>query len=260
MLNRIVRGGLALALLFAPEAAFAAYVGTPPLLVANGGTGAATFTAHGVLLGEGTSALGVTATGTSGIPLIGQGSSADPIFGTAVVGGGGTGLTTLTAHAILIGAGTSNVAFATAAADSVPLWQSSSADPTVTAINNCSTALTYATASHTFGCNASAGVIPTESTVTGSGPFTIATTNLLTTVSSMATPAAATYNLPAIQAAGWRECLKDGTTGFASNNATVKPNPTSLTIDGVAGTSGIVMNQNRQELCFMSDGTNWLVE
>lgn len=259
MLSRVIRLTLALTLTFAPEIAFAAYEGSPPLLVVNGGTGAATFTAHGVLIGEGTSAISVTAVGTNGIPLIGQ-TGADPIYGTAVVGGGGTGDTTLTAHAILLGEGTGAVAFAVGATDSIPLWQSSAADPTVTAINNCTTALTYSTGSHTFGCNASAGVIPTLATAASAATIALTATNLLTTEITGA-QVASVISLPTIQAAGWRECVKDQTTSaFVSTNAVVKPNPTSLTIDGVAGTSGIGMTQAKMELCFMSDGTNWLVE
>jgi hypothetical protein len=53
-----------------------------PVSVANGGTGAATLTAHGVLVGEGTSAIVATAVGTSGQLFIGQGASADPSFNT----------------------------------------------------------------------------------------------------------------------------------------------------------------------------------
>lgn len=51
---------------------------TGTLGVANGGTGAATFTTHGILLGEGTSAVGVTAAMTNGQLLVGQ-TGADPL-------------------------------------------------------------------------------------------------------------------------------------------------------------------------------------
>jgi hypothetical protein len=99
-----------------------------------------------------------------------------------------------------------------------------------------------------------------KAAATGASPITIAATNLLTTIVSMGTPAAATINLPtAVQTAGFRSCVKDGTTNFSTNNATVK-SPTSGTIDGVAGATGVVMNQVRQELCFISDGTNWFIE
>lgn len=44
---------------------------------------------------------------TSGVPVISQGSSAQPIFGTAVVAGGGTGISSATAYALLAGGTTS---------------------------------------------------------------------------------------------------------------------------------------------------------
>jgi len=40
---------------------------------------------------------------TVGIPLISQGAAAYPIYGTAVVAGGGTGVTSLTAYAVVCG-------------------------------------------------------------------------------------------------------------------------------------------------------------
>lgn len=78
-----------------------------PLAVNKGGTGAATFTAHGVIMGNGTSALSVSAAGTSGQPFLSGGSSADGAYGaldisTAAVTGtlpfgkGGTGATSFT--------------------------------------------------------------------------------------------------------------------------------------------------------------------
>ncbi len=48
------------------------------LIVTNGGTGAASLTAHGILLGEGTSAVTATAVMTDGQLLVGQ-SGADPL-------------------------------------------------------------------------------------------------------------------------------------------------------------------------------------
>lgn len=52
---------------------------------------------HAVVLSSATSALSTAIpSATSGIPLISQGSSADPVFGTALIAGGGTGATTKT--------------------------------------------------------------------------------------------------------------------------------------------------------------------
>ena len=65
--------------------------------VAHGGTGLAAVTAHNLMIGAGTSALTLLApSATSGIPLVSQGASADPAYGTAVVAGGGTGVTSVT--------------------------------------------------------------------------------------------------------------------------------------------------------------------
>lgn len=63
-----------------------------PVTVSNGGTGDTTLTAHGVLVGEGTSAVNVTAAGTNGQVLIAA-TGADPAFAT-VAGTQGVTLTT----------------------------------------------------------------------------------------------------------------------------------------------------------------------
>ena len=99
-----------------------AYKRISPMPVIEGGTGAITLTGvcigngtsaitgnavtqYNVLIGGASNAISSVAPGTTGIPLISQGAAANPAFGTAVVGGGGTGATTLTG--ILIGNGTS---------------------------------------------------------------------------------------------------------------------------------------------------------
>lgn len=88
------------------------YLPSFPLTVANGGTGLDTLTAHGVLVGQGTDPVSaVNPAGiNSGVPLINQ-SGADPIYGTALVIGGGTGQTILAANNLIIGNGTSAAAF-----------------------------------------------------------------------------------------------------------------------------------------------------
>lgn len=63
-------------------------------------------TNHAVQVGNSSGSLtSVSPSATSGVPVISQGSSADPVFGTAVVAGGGTGAVSLTG--VLTGNGTS---------------------------------------------------------------------------------------------------------------------------------------------------------
>lgn len=56
----------------------------------------------------------VSPSATSGVPVISQGSSANPVFGTAVVAGGGTGAVTFTANGVLLGNTTSAITATTA--------------------------------------------------------------------------------------------------------------------------------------------------
>lgn len=90
--------------------------------VANGGTGASTFTSNGILFGAGTSALSATAAGTQ-FQVLQAGSGGTPQFaavnlaqsaavtGILGVANGGTGASTLTANNVILGNGTSAVQF-----------------------------------------------------------------------------------------------------------------------------------------------------
>jgi hypothetical protein len=59
----------------------------PTIGVTTGGTGATSLTNHGVLLGQGTSAVAATSAGTSGQCLLSNGASADPTWQTCPSGG-----------------------------------------------------------------------------------------------------------------------------------------------------------------------------
>lgn len=84
-------------------------------LVRYNGTGtfdAVTTTNRNVLVGASSNGItNVAPSATSGVPLISQGASSDPTFGTAVVAGGGTGVTSATAYAVLCGGTTSTNPF-----------------------------------------------------------------------------------------------------------------------------------------------------
>src|SRR5208337_3738544 len=96
--------------------------------VPQGGSGATTFTVNGVLIGETTSAFHATAAGTTGIPLVGV-TGSDPAFGTALVPGGGTGLTTATIYGLLVGEGTGAFQSVAAGTQYQFLISNSSANP-----------------------------------------------------------------------------------------------------------------------------------
>lgn len=56
---------------------------TTPVTVANGGTGATTLTTHGVVLGQGSSAVHISTAGTAGQAFLSGGAGADGAYGTA---------------------------------------------------------------------------------------------------------------------------------------------------------------------------------
>lgn len=60
-----------------------AYKRISPIVVAEGGTGASTFTTNGILYGNGTSAIGVTSAGTTGQVLTSNGSGSAPTYQAA---------------------------------------------------------------------------------------------------------------------------------------------------------------------------------
>lgn len=145
-------------------------------VVAGGGTGAVTLT--GLVIGNGTSAMTASAitqhdvlvggatnavtsvapSATSGVPLISQGASSDPAFGTAVVAGGGTGLTSATAYAVLCGGttttgpfqsiagvGTSGQVLTSNGAGALPTFQAGGGGGGITTINGDTGSITGST-------------------------------------------------------------------------------------------------------------------
>lgn len=85
-----------------------AYKRRSPQPVVEGGTSLTTITAHDLIVGNGTGTpVLVAPSATSGVPLVSQGAAADPAYSTAVVSGGGTGVTSFTAYAVVCGGTTS---------------------------------------------------------------------------------------------------------------------------------------------------------
>ncbi len=122
---------------------------TAPLNVSHGGTGLTSISQYNVLVGNGTSAIATIVPSTTiGIPLISNGVAAQPSFGTAVVAGGGTGETSFTSYAPIVGGTTGTGALQSAStgqsnngyvftsngSSAVPSWQPVSASGAVTTV------------------------------------------------------------------------------------------------------------------------------
>ncbi|MDP1608968.1 MAG: hypothetical protein Q8L98_06620, partial [Chlamydiales bacterium] len=142
-----------------------------PLQVPNGGTGRTVLTTFGVLIGEGSNDVNVTAAGTSGQILIAS-TTGDPRFSTVTSSGntlaltvgpnsfnvdirapvtvpfGGTGRTVLTTFGVLIGQGSNNLNVTAAGTSGQILIASTTGDPRFSTITSTGSTVTF-----TFGPN-----------------------------------------------------------------------------------------------------------
>lgn len=102
-------------------------------------------TAHGLTVGQGSSAFTWTAPGTAGQPLLSGGASADPTYGTLGVSGGGLGLTSIPQYNVLLGNGTGAVSTAAPSATAgLPLVSNgSAANPSFQALTNLGQVTAY---------------------------------------------------------------------------------------------------------------------
>jgi hypothetical protein len=98
----------------------------------------AIYTAHGVLIGEGTGSIVATTPGTTGQVLIGA-TGADPAFGALGVNSG------LTAHGVLVGEGNSAIAATAVGATGTLLAGTTGADPSFTASPSVTGSITAGT-------------------------------------------------------------------------------------------------------------------
>jgi hypothetical protein len=62
---------------------------------------------YNLIVGTGSAYSNIAPSATSGVPLVSQGATSNPAYGTAVVSGGGTGVTSNTAYSVLCGGTTS---------------------------------------------------------------------------------------------------------------------------------------------------------
>ena len=66
---------------------------------------------YNLIVGTGSAYTNIAPNATAGVPLVSNGSSANPSFGTANVAGGGTGVTSATAYAVICAGTTSTSSF-----------------------------------------------------------------------------------------------------------------------------------------------------
>jgi hypothetical protein len=213
------------------------------LPVIGGGTNTTTLTNEGILYGQGTSTIGITAAGAAGLPLIGNGTVVAPAFAVLSVSGGGTGTSTLTAHGVLIGEGTSTVAIlAAATANFILTGVSTTADPAFTGTPSIATSLAVGTTNLPGVGNIYAqgfyNSVAGFSRVTANYS-TVSTTFANVTGLSAAVVTAGTYSFEAVLFA------TAGATGGTKVQIACTAGASNVIYDGVSYAAGALINQAR---------------
>jgi hypothetical protein len=245
---------------------------TTPLSVPQGGTGAATFTANGLIYGSGASALGVTVAGTTGQVLVGNTGTAPSwstlsgigvtsfsagstgltpstattgvvtLAGTLIVANGGTGATTLTGY--VKGSGTSAfTASATIPATDISsgaaLTKTDDTNVTLTLGGSPTTALLAAT-SITAGWTGQLSVArggTGASTLTANGVLYGSGTSAIAATAVGATGEVLVGNTGG--APSWAALTGIGVTSFSAGTTGLTPNTATTGAVTLAGTLGV---------------------
>jgi len=92
----------------------------------------------------------VAPSATSGVALISQGVASQPIFGTVVAAGGGTGRTTLTVNSVLCGNATSTIGMTNAATDGQLLIGKTAAIPAFATVTSSDSSITFTPGANTL--------------------------------------------------------------------------------------------------------------
>jgi len=234
-----------------------AYKRKSPIPVVEGGTGAQTLT--GVLIGNGTSAVGVSTvtqygtvvagasntvssvapSSTAGVPLVSGGSSANPSYTTAVVAGGGTGQVSFTANAPIIAGSSSTAALA----------------QVTTNLNTAGYVLTAnGSGAPTFQAAASGNLTITNVTYATGNPYVVLSTDQFITAD--VTGGVITINLPNAPTTGRVISIKDEVGLAGTNNITITTVGGSVDIDG---STSFVMNTAYQAVSVIFDGSNYYI-
>ncbi|HYF45357.1 MAG TPA: hypothetical protein VD926_04040 [Acidimicrobiales bacterium] len=205
---------------------------TGTLGIANGGTNNTSYTANGVVYYDGGGArLATTAAGTADQVFRVPGGGGTPAFGTAAVGGGGTGATSFTAGAVLFGNGTSPLAI-----DASNLFFDDA---------NNRLGLDTGTPLSTLDVNGSLGLKIRSVTV---GTYTAADEAVLLADTGSGS---ITYELPAAASVNRRVYTVVKTA--SANTVTIDPNGAET----ISGAATFAFTTQYETVSFISNGTTW---
>lgn len=213
-------------------------------------------TQYNVQTGGASNALNnVAPSATSGVPLISQGAAAQPIFGTAVVAGGGTGSVSFNVSGVVISgaAPTSALTSVTLTDGQVVIGNSAGAPAAATLTAGTGISVTNGHNSITIAATGT-----TQLTVTSvnhaASPYTVLTTDDYLAVDCSA--GVVTLKLPNAPTTGRVWHIKDSTGNAATSNITITTVGGVVNIDGA---TSFVMNTNFESTSVIFTGSQYEV-
>lgn len=214
-------------------------------------------TQYNVQTGGASNALNNVAPGaTSGVPLISQGAASQPIFGTALIAGGGTASTSFNTTGVVISGATSTTALAAVTLTDGQLAIGSSAGnpaaATLTAGANIT--ITNGHNSITIAANAASEVVNYTGVNHAASPYTVLSTDYY--ISADVTAGVISILLPNAPTTGRVFVVKDKVGLAATSNITVTTVGGAVTIDGA---TTFVMNTAYESAEFIFNGTSYEV-
>lgn len=218
--------------------------------------GTATFTGvtttnHNVLIGATSNGItNVAPSATSGVPLISQGASADPIFGTALIAGGGTGSTSFNINGVVISGTTTTSALTSLTLTSGQVVIGGSTTPAAATLT-AGSGISIANGNNSITITATGGAFTWSET---SGSFSAAASNgyFITTT--------ATATLPASPAEGDTIAFVLDTTNILTINAGTTSQVIRIGNQVSKTNTGSVLSNSRGDsimLTYESTGTAW---
>lgn len=193
----------------------------------------------------------VAPSATSGVPVISQGSSSQPVFGTAVVAGGGTGSTSFNTTGVVISGATSTTALSAITLTDGQIAIGSSAGNPAAATLTAGTNITITNGHNSISIAASGGASLTWSDQ--SGTFTASSNN------GYFITAASTPTLPASPSQGdVVYFVVDTTSACTITGNTGQKIRVGGTISAAAGTCVSNARGDAIALVYRSTGTTWI--
>jgi hypothetical protein len=192
----------------------------------------------------------VAPSATSGVPVISQGSSSQPIFGTALIAGGGTGSTSFNINGAVYSNTTTTGALQAATLTNGQLLIGSTGAAPIAANLTAGGGITVTNAANSITIAATAAAVAYTNVNHAASPYTVLTTDYYLSIDASA--GTVQLNFPNSPTAKQIWIVKDRTGSSSTNNITLTTPGGTVTFDGL---TTYTINSNYQAVQLLANAT-----